>query len=202
MTVQLAAEAVARRLDRAPKVQQALEAAKTEVLARAYLEELGGAQPEPSAVEVRQYYTAHPELFAERRVFTLEQIDVPHASDMAVALRERAASPGASLQAIADWLRARDVPHSVSRGMRAADRIPLELLPRLQAMREGELAVMESFDALLVIHMVAQRPAPLDEATAAPLIEQFLRRRNWEQAVGAELRRLRFAVRENPGEGK
>lgn len=203
MTVQLAAEALARRLDRTPEVLRSLEAAKTEVLARAYLEELGRAQPEPSTVEVRQYYAAHPELFAERRVFTLEQIDVPHAGGIGVSLRERAASPGASLEAIAEWLRARDVPHSLTRGVRAADRIALELLPRLQAMREGELAVIESGEALLVIHMVAQRHAPLDEAAAAPLIEQFLRQRNWEQAVGAELRRLRVAARiESPGEGK
>ena len=111
-TLQLAAQALARHLDRAPAVLQALEAAKTEVLARAYLDELGRSQPEPSAVEVRQYYSAHPELFAERRVFTLEQIEAPRTGDLAAALRERAAAPGASLEAIAAWLRACDVPRS------------------------------------------------------------------------------------------
>jgi EpsD family peptidyl-prolyl cis-trans isomerase len=195
MTVQLATEAVARRLDRAPQVLRAMESAKTEVLARAYLEELGRAQPDPSPAEVHQYYAAHPELFAERRIFTLEQIDVPRGHALATALRERATSPGATLESLAEWLRARDVPHSLTRGVRAADRIPLELLPRLQAMKEGELAVMESGDALLVIRVRAQRHAPLDEAAAAPLIEQFLRQRNWEEAVGTELRRLRLTTR-------
>jgi EpsD family peptidyl-prolyl cis-trans isomerase len=203
MTLQLAAAALARHLDRAPAVLQALEAAKSEVLARAYLDELGRSQPEPSAVEVRQYYNAHPELFAERRVFTLEQIEAPRTGDIAAALRERAAAPGASLEAIAAWLRACDVPYSVTRGVRAADGISLELLPRLQALREGELAVIETADALLVIRVVAQRHAPLDEATATPLIEQFLRQRKREQALGAELARLRLAARnESPGEGK
>jgi len=203
MTLQLAAEARARQLDRTPAVMQALEAAKTEVLARAYLEELERAQPEPSAAEVRRYYSSHPELFTERRVFTFEQIDVPRMSGIEAALRARAASPGATLETIADWLRAREVPHSVSRGVRAADRIPLEFLPRLQAMREGELAVMASADGLLVLHLVAQRPAPVDEVTATPLIEQYLRQRSWEQAVGAELARLRVAARtEATGESK
>ncbi len=203
MTLQLADEARARGLERTPAVTQALEAAKTEVLARAYLEELERAQPEPSAADVRRYYNGHPELFAERRVFTLEQIDVPRTSGIEAALRARVASPGASLEAIADWLRARELPHSVSRGVRAADRIPLGLLPRLQAMREGELAVMASADALLVMRVVAQRPAPVDEATATPVIEQYLRQRNWEQAVGAELARLRVAARtEATGESK
>jgi len=203
MTLRLAAEALARRLDRTPAVSQALEAARAEVLARVYLEQLGRAQPEPSAAEVRRYYSAHPELFAERRIFTLEQIDVARASGMAAALRERAASPGASLEAIVDWLREREVPHSVTRDVRAADRIPLELLPRLQAMREGELAMMESADRLVVIRLVARRLAPLDEAAATPLIEQFLRQRGWEQALAAELARLRVAARnDSPGEGR
>ena len=203
MTLRLAAEALARRLDRTPAVLQALETAKTEVLARAYLDELARAQPEPSVPDVRRYYSAHPELFAERRVFTLEQIEVLRTSGIAAALRERAASPGASLEEIAHWLRAREVPHSVTRGARAADRIPIELLPRLQAMREGELAVLESADALLVIRLVAQRQAPLDEAAATPLIEEFLRQRNWEHALGAELARLRVAARsEAKGESK
>ena len=126
--------AVERRLDRAPEVLQALEAAKAQVLARAYLEELARTQPDPSAEDVRQYYVAHPELFAERHVFMLEQIDLPRASDIAAALRERAASPGASIEAIADWLRARDVPHSVTRGVRAGDHVPLQLLPKLRSM--------------------------------------------------------------------
>ena len=203
MTVQLAAQALARGLDRAPRVLQALEAAKSEVLARAYVEELGRSQPEPSAVEVRQYYTSHPELFAERRIFTLEQLDVPRASELAAALRARASAPGASLESIADWLRAREVPHSLTRGMRGTDAIALDLLPRLQAMREGELAVMQSADRLLVIRIVAQHPAPLDEAAATPLIEHYLRQRNWEHALGTELQRLRVAARsESRGDGK
>jgi EpsD family peptidyl-prolyl cis-trans isomerase len=195
MTAQLAAAALARQLDRAPKVVQALEAARSEVLARAYLDALARARPEPSAVEVRQYYASHPELFAERRLFTLEQLDVPRSSNIAAALRERAAAPGATLEALAAWLRASDAPYSLTRGVRAADAIPLELVPRLQAMREGELAVMESAERLLVIRLLAQRHAPLDEAIATPLIEQYLRQRNWEQAVDAELARLRVAAR-------
>jgi EpsD family peptidyl-prolyl cis-trans isomerase len=171
-----------------------METAKTEVLARAYLEELGRTQPDPSPAEVREYYAAHPELFAERRIFTLEQLDVPRGHALAAALRERAVSPGATLESLADWLRARDVPYSLTRGVREAERIPLELLPRLQAMKQGELAVLESGDALLVIRVLAQRHAPLEEVAVAPLIEQFLRQRDWEEAVGTELRRLRLTT--------
>ena len=82
-------QAIAKKLDRTPAVQQALEAAKTEILARAYLEQVSAAQPAPSGDEVRKYYAEHPELFAQRRIFNLEEISIPAKDDVA-GLRELA----------------------------------------------------------------------------------------------------------------
>ena len=57
------AEAETNQLDRSPAVVQALEAAKTEVLARAYVEQFTGQQPKPTAEEVKKYYAEHPGVF-------------------------------------------------------------------------------------------------------------------------------------------
>jgi hypothetical protein len=97
---------------------------------------------------------------------------------------------------IADWLRLREIQHAFTRGVRAAEQIPLDLLPRLQAMKEGEVqAIDPGGDALFVIRVVATRLAPLDEAAAAPLIEQFLLKRRWSEAIGTEMQQLRRAAR-------
>src|SRR5882672_6958934 len=69
-TRELAERARREAIDRAPRVLQAMEAAKSEILARAYLQQVAQAQPRPSAEEVRNYYKQHPELFAQRRLFT------------------------------------------------------------------------------------------------------------------------------------
>jgi hypothetical protein len=160
-----------------------------ESAARACLQQLVQAQPRPSAEEVHKFYAQHPELFAQRRLFTLEEIEVTREAGLATALpelQERAAK-AASMDEIADWLRAREIQHAFTRGVRAAERIPLELLPRLQAMKEGEVqAIDPGGDALFVIRVVATRLAPLDEAAAAPLIEQFLLKRRWSEAIGTE----------------
>jgi EpsD family peptidyl-prolyl cis-trans isomerase len=186
--------AVAQRLDRAPVVLQAVEAAKSEILARAYLQQVAQAQARPTAEEVRDYYLQHPELFARRRLFSLEEIEMARKAGLAAALQERAAK-GASMEQIADWLRLHEVQHTFNRGVRAAEDIPLELLSWLQAMKERELRVVESGDdELFVIRVVAARDAPVDEAAAAPLIEQFLLKRKWSEAVGMEMRRLRLAA--------
>src|SRR6266850_1361666 len=151
-------------LARTPGVQQAVESARSDILARAYLQQVAQAQPRPNADEVRKYYAEHPELFAQRRVFSLEEIEVmreaARQAGFSAALRDNAAQ-GASMEQIADWLRARDVQHAVTRGVRAAEQIPLDLLPRLQAMKEGEVQVIDTGggDALLVVRVLAAKPA-------------------------------------------
>ena len=58
-------KAIENKLDRSPKVMRAIEAAKSEILARAYQEQLAESLPRPVPVEVHEYYKQHPELFAQ-----------------------------------------------------------------------------------------------------------------------------------------
>ena len=190
----LAARAREQRLERAPSVVQALEASNAEILARAYLQLVAHRQPRPNAADVRKYYAEHPELFAQRRVFSLEQIEITcdavRQAELAGVLRDQAAN-GATTDAIAESLRARDVQHSVTRGVRAAEHVPLELLPRLQSMKAGEMQLVEGgSETLFVVRLLATKPAPLDELAAAPLIERFLLKRRWREAIDTELRSL------------
>jgi EpsD family peptidyl-prolyl cis-trans isomerase len=183
--------AIEQKLDRAPQVVQAVEAARSEILARAYFEQIAEAQASPAPEEVRKYYLAHPELFAQRRLYTLEEIAIAGKPDIAVALQERVAK-GESMQQIVDWLKAREVRHAVNRGARAAEQIPLEMLPRLQAMKDGEMQLIESGgDGAVVIRVAATQAAPIDEASAAPLIREFLLKRRSGDAVAAEMKRLK-----------
>jgi EpsD family peptidyl-prolyl cis-trans isomerase len=72
-------KAVELKLDRDPQIVQALEAARREVLARAYRERVTQGSPRPSPDELRRFYDATPALFKERRVYSLQElvIDAP-----------------------------------------------------------------------------------------------------------------------------
>ena len=56
--------ALEQGLERTPQIAQALESARTEILAHAYRQLVAEAQPRPTPAEIRSYYAAHPELFA------------------------------------------------------------------------------------------------------------------------------------------
>lgn len=184
-------QAVATKLDRTPQVVQAIEAARSEILARAYLEKLSAALPKPTPEEVKKYYDEHPELFAQRRVYNLEEFVVEPKQGIAAGLREQVAKAG-SLQDVAAWLKSQDVKFSANRGVRAAESLPLEMVSRMHTLKDGEIQLVESDGGRMnVFRLVGSQTVPVNEVTAAPRIQQFLFNQKVSKAVAAEMKSLR-----------
>ena len=68
LLVQLATE---KKLDRNPNVLQAMEFAKRQVLAQAAAGQEMASIKEPGETELKAFYQANPQLFAERQVYSL-----------------------------------------------------------------------------------------------------------------------------------
>ena len=184
-------KAIENKLDRSPKVMRNIEAARSEILARAFQEHVAATLTKPAPVEVHEYYKQHPELFAQRKVFNLEELAFVANGEIATRLREHL-SKAQSLQEIADWLQSQGVKFAANRGVRAAEQISLEMLPKVQAMKEGEIQLFESDGARFqVIRLMASTAAPLDEASVAPRIQQFLSNQLSSEALAKEMKKVR-----------
>lgn len=184
-------QAIDAKLDRTPDVLQALEFARTEILARAYLARLVASQPKPTPEEIKQYYAEHPELFARRHLYLIEEIALSPKADVAGALRDEVAV-AKSMAQIAVWLKSRGVTFAESRGARAAEQISLEMLPALQSMKDGEIRVLPAHGGgLRVVHIIGSKLSPIDEPTAEPRIRLFLSNRRASEAIAKEMRRLK-----------
>ena len=183
-------QAIKQKLDRSPGVLQAIEASKTDILARAYFEQIAAAQPKPTEMEIKKYYQDHPELFSERRIFNLEEILVLPKADLAAGLRDQVAKAH-SMQDIAAWLKTQDAKFAETKGTRAAEDIPLDLLPKLQTMKDGEIRLIETNGPLQVFHLVSSKTVPVDEKTAAPRIERFLYNQRSADAIATEMKRIK-----------
>jgi EpsD family peptidyl-prolyl cis-trans isomerase len=188
-------QAMRRKLDRSPEVVQALQAAKAEILARAFADEIARHQPKPSAEETKKYYSEHPELFAQRRVFVVEEISVAPADGGLAGLAE-VVSKARSMQEVAAWLKSRDAKFVQNRGTRAAEQIPLEQLPRLHAMKEGDMQLVDAGGGRQqVVRLLASKTVPVEEATASPRIQQFLFNRRVNEALANEMKEVRGAAK-------
>jgi EpsD family peptidyl-prolyl cis-trans isomerase len=183
-------KAVERKLDRKPEVMMAIDGAKREILARAYLQELAAAQVKPTADEVRTYYSEHPELFAQRRIYRLQEITLSKNEQLLPALQVKVAA-SKSMEEIATWLKERNIPFKPGGGVRAAEQLPLETLPKVHALKDGQIALIATNDGMLVIRVIGSETQPVDETKAAPRIQTFLTNQRSTEAIQREMKALK-----------
>ena len=192
---QLAVEqATEEKLHRSPEVVTQIEAARRDILARAYMQKLAGALPKPSVEDSKKYFAEHPQLFSERRVFNIQEIVVPTAPGLADQLRAFAAS-GKPIVDVANWLKSKNIKFDGGSATRAAEQIPLERLTQIHALRDGQSVVLETPQALTLVRVVSSQSSPVAEATALPRIEQFLTNQRASEAVASNIKQLRAAAK-------
>ena len=177
--------ATSTKLDRSPEVVSAIENAKREIIARAALEHIRNAQPKPTDDEVKNYFTAHPELFSQRRVFNLQEIALDKATPNLVEIRNKVAV-AKTMEEVADWLTQQNVGYKPSAGARAAEQIPLEVLPTLHQFKDGQIGLLEGNEANFIVRVVASKSVPITEAQAQPRIKVFLANQRGAEAIKRE----------------
>ncbi len=187
----LVQKALEAKLDADPEVAQAIDGARRQLLAQAYLERTAAAKAKSSAEEVGAFYAENPALFAQRRIYRLREVSVAANADKLDLIRSELAS-ARDLDEVAGWLKWRNLKVSpASTTTQPAEQLPLIYLPQLARMKEGDIAVFTTALGASVVQLVQAQEAPLTEAQAAPLIEQFLAGRKRLELAAAEVKRLR-----------
>jgi EpsD family peptidyl-prolyl cis-trans isomerase len=183
-------QAVEMKLDRTPNVMQMLEASRREVLARAYLEQVGGGGAKPSATEVRAYYNDHPDLFAKRKVYRLEEINFAGTPELVGRVKEQLARGKTSADVLAA-LRADGVVVSGGVAVKAAEQISLDALPRLAAAKEGQPQLFEDAGKAAIVTVLATKSEPMEESRALSYIESYLSNKQKSERATEAMKQLR-----------
>lgn len=183
-------QAIARKLDRSAAVQAALDDARREILARAYLEDVARGITKPSHEEISQYYTAHPELFSQRRIYTIKEItvkDSPEVSDYAKSF----VASGKPIEQFGQWLQSKGIRFGANASTRPAESLPLELVPKLMQVKDGGLVMLTTDQGLYVAQVMSSQAAPVPEQAAEASIERFIDNQRGREAIANETKRLR-----------
>jgi EpsD family peptidyl-prolyl cis-trans isomerase len=189
LAVQKAAEL---KIDRNPRVVQQLEAARREIVNSAYREKLGEGAAKPTAGEIKAYYDQHPALFSRRKVYQVNEVVIQADAGQLDALRAKLAA-AKSLDEFVAYLKGGGFKFTANQAVRAAEQVPLGLLPQLAEMKDGGSLFNVSPDGALVIHLAASRAQPVDLERASPAIEQFLLNDRKRKIVADDLKALRAA---------
>lgn len=188
---QLAVEqAVKQKLDRSPEVVMAVEAARNEILARAYIEKVARARVIPTEEDAKKYYAENPALFADRRIYNIQEIVLPTTPSLAQQLREML-NAGKSMAEVSEWLKRRDIKFTGASATRSAEQIPLELLPQIHTLDDGQAIVLEASQNITVMRVLASQSAPIAEEAALKRIQMFLGNLRTTEAAERELKDLK-----------
>lgn len=182
------------KIDRSPRVLQAMEAARREIVARAYLEAVGEAAQKPSDSEIRAYYEANPALFSERRIYSFQEIAIESKPEQADMLREKLKA-SKTVNEFLDYLKANNIRFAGSQAVRAAEQLPLNTLPTVAKMKDGEsmFNVLPSGGVQVVV-LAGSRSQPVDVERATPAIEQFLLNERKRKLIEQDMKALRSAA--------
>ena len=152
--------ALALKLDRDNQTMQLLSAARREVLARAWALRVADQAAKPTAAAVAAFYAARPDLYAQRRIYELQEFVVQADASEMEALRERLKT-ARSVADVTDHLRSRQLPVRAQLTTQAAEALAPALLQRLVAMRDGQAMLLAAPGGARVIYRAASQSAPL-----------------------------------------
>jgi len=178
------------KLDREPRVLQQLEAARREIVSRAYLEKAGEAAGKPAPEEVAKYYEANPALFKERRIYSLQEIAIEATPEQVAQMRSQLGMTK-NINELIEYLKANDIRFSGNQAVRAAEQLPIASLPAFAAMKDGQamLNATPTGAQLIVLAGSRAQPATLEQAT--PAIEQFLLNARKREILAKDIKALR-----------
>ena len=161
------------KMDKELGAQQALDAARREVLARAYVEQAVQTVPSPNEIALHAYYDSNDALFAHRRIYTLQEYlaKVPENKIPALRALVDGGKPPADLEA---WFKAQGVEFRAQETTQPAERIPLGALKALAAVQDGHGLVAAAGNQVHVTYVASSVQAPVDFDKARPAIGQFL----------------------------
>ena len=169
----VAQKAVAAKLDKDPKVVAQIEAARRDILARRFIESAAETASKPADDAVQKFYDGRPALFAQRKMYTLQRVDIQ-------APDSRRSEIGAKVSAFktpaefTDWLRSQKLVFTTKQEQDASEQLPPVVLEKLSTMTDGQSMVVPSQFGVSAITLVASAAAPKALADARPAIEQFL----------------------------
>lgn len=190
----LVQKALEDKLDRDANVVQALDAARRQILAEAYMARKLGAPVEPTDADVSEYFDQHPELFAQRKIYRLQEIAIKVPEDKRDAVRSQLGA-SKSMKDFAEWLQAEKYEAKASQGVKPAEQIPQALLPQLAKMPNGQALGVNVPDGLLVIVVADSQPQPVALEQAKPAIVRKLQSDARQKAGKAELDALKTAAK-------
>lgn len=179
------------KLDKLPEVELAMQQAQRQVLVEAYMERLFKDLPKPSDSDIQDYYNRHPELFAQRKLYRVHELELQLAAgrvaEVAAQLKQ-----SRSLAEFTDWLGTQGIAVKSGEAVRPAEKIPATMLAQLARMQDGQAVVVPMDEGRVsVLQLLDSQAQPVSFEQARDAIAQLILGGKRKTLLEAEIHKLR-----------
>ncbi len=188
-------KATEQKLDRDPQIIQMLDATRRNLLARAYLEKAAQASVgAPPAEDIKKYFDEHPALFAQRRIYMLQDFTIQGDAEQIKELTPKLQVTDSS-QAFVEVLKNSGLKFAVNQVTQPAEALPLNLVDQFAKLVDGKGMYQGMNGGLKVVLVAASKPQPISLDQAKPMIERFLTESRKQEFIQKETKSLRTAAK-------
>ncbi len=187
------AEGVRKKLDRTPEVMQAIERAKAQIIAQAYLQSIVSKVATPSKSEIDEYFQKHPEFFTQRKQIDMTLLLIA-TQDLSSELKSTL-DAAKSLDDVAVWLDGHNVKYARNQVSRTTADLPVEMAAKFREENKGQIFILNEQENSSLISVNAIKNSPVTAVAAAPQIERYLIKKKHNEAAEAEITRLRSSAK-------
>lgn len=179
------------KLDQAPDVAMAMQQAQRQVLVEAYMEQLFKNLADPADTEIQDYYARHPELFAQRKVYRVQELEL-QLDPARVAEVEAQLKQSPTLSDFSAWLSEHGIEGRTGMAVKPAEQIPAAMLAQLANMKEGQVVVVPvGGNRVSVLQLQGSQPQPVTLEQARAAIKRVLVGEKRKTLLEAEVKKLR-----------
>ena len=189
----IAKAAVKAGIDKSPAFAIQKSRVEDALLVQSWQKALVDAVPEPGAEQIRQYINQHPELFANRKVYIVDQLRMQTRADAKLI---EAIKPLNTLEDIAKLIQSKGIRYETARGALDSLQLGSQLVAQFDKLPPTEVLVFPMGNALVANKVIETRLAPVPDAAAQKLAAQAIKA---QQAQDSVKRMFGSVVTNHPG---
>ena len=194
----LAQQAKSDGLDKSPEFLNQQRRATEDLLINMLLSRQANTQQVPTAGDIAKFEAAHPGMFANREMWTLDQITYPLSKDPAVTAKIAAAK---SLEEIAQALRTAGIQSTRKSRQFDSALLPAPIYEQISKLPAGEPFVAPGPDKAVASVITARQPAPLNPDQQRQLALTQMKREQVNQLLGDRVKELKAKAKIEYGAG-
>ena len=186
-------EAYKEKLDRNPSVLQAIERAKSQIMAQAYLESKLSTVTKPDKSEIDNYYNQHPEFFAHRQLVSMNQL-VLSTLDLSADLKTDL-DTAKTISDVSQKLDNKGVRYQKGNVTRVLGELAPNVQEKIKGMTPGQFLAVNAGAQTSIISVDGIKESPVKPEEAASAIENFLISKKRKDLGESEIENLRNAAK-------